>query len=82
MKYENTRIVFFKEDYCIKTRDGGKKVHYHKGTRHAIHKGVVSLLKERGAKMDVSELDVKAVEDRLKEKLEKRRERQIKMSQK
>lgn len=58
-KYEDTRIVTFKEDYSKPTRNGGTRVYFKKNSVHAIHKKMVALFKEGGAKMDVQELDLK-----------------------
>ena len=58
-KYEDTRIVTFKEDYSKPTRSGGTRVYFKKGSVHAIHKKMVALFEKGGAKMDVKELDLK-----------------------
>ncbi len=67
MKYENTRIVVFKEDYFVKTKDGKKLLHA-KGSRHAMHKGIVAILTKNGAKFEVQQLDFKKIEEKMKEK--------------
>jgi hypothetical protein len=74
MKYEDTRIVTFKEDYYVKTKDGGKKL-LHKKTvnpkeRKAMHKGIVEILKKNGAKIEAETLDSKKIEEKLKAKAE------------
>lgn len=80
-KYEDTRIVTFKEDYSVvKTDKNGepimgadgkpqRQVYYKKGSEHAIHYKVVEKLKANGAKMDVELFDRKAYIKREKEKL-------------
>jgi|SRR6185369_12026083 len=82
-KYEDTRIVTFKEDYGVaKTdKDGnvvvvdGKPlmtIYYKKSTgpkdKHAIHYKVVDKLKKNGAKMEVEHFDRKAYVKEQKEK--------------
>lgn len=82
-KYEDTRIVTFKEDYSVPKVDekgtpivfDGKQqvtVYYKKGSKHAIHYKVVEKLQERGAKMQVEHFDRKGYVAREKEKLLKR----------
>ena len=78
MKYENTRIVTFKEDYYIKSKDGGREILHAKGSRHAMHKGIVKVLQDNGAKISVEQLDFKKVEAQKKDAFSKRREVQIK----
>lgn len=68
MKYENTRVVVFKEDYYVKTKDGGKKLLHAKGSRHAMHKGIVKILQKNGAAITVSELDFKKIEEQMRKK--------------
>jgi hypothetical protein len=75
MKYENTRIVTFQEDYSVKAKnpgeDGkGRKILFKKGSRRAIHKGVVAILEKNGAKIKVETLDSKKIEEKLKAKAE------------
>lgn len=91
-KYEDTRIVTFKEDYGVqKTDKDGKgvvqdgkpvmQIYYKKSTgpkdKHAIHKNVVKKLEEKGAKMDVQEFDRKGFVAREKEKRIKANKAQI-----
>lgn len=77
-KFEDTRIVTFKEDYAVQRVDKngdpteGKIVYYKKGSQHAIHYTVVDKLKKNGAKMEVEHFDRKAFVAREKEKLMKR----------
>lgn len=83
-KYEDTRIVTFKEDYGIDKldKDGNvvmlngkpdKVIYYKKSTgpndKHAIHFKVVDKLKEKGAKIEVELFDRKGYLKREKEKL-------------
>jgi hypothetical protein len=69
MKYENTRIVIFKEDYYVKTRTPeGKKLLHAKGSRHAMHKGIVAILRKNNAKIEVIELDYKKAEEKVKKR--------------
>lgn len=76
-KYEDTRIVKFKEDYAIPTKAGGTRVIYKKNTTHAMHKSIAKLLTERKASITVELLDHKKVEEALKAKLQKQRKKQI-----
>jgi hypothetical protein len=71
MKYENTRIVLFQEDYFVKAKDGGRKLLHKKGSRHAMHKGIVKILQGNGAKIKIEEIDHKKVEKERKEKKQK-----------
>ena len=75
MKYENTRIVVFKEGYYVKTKDGGKKLLHAKGSRHAMHKGIVKILQKNGAAITVSELDYKKIEEKLAKQHRENKER-------
>jgi hypothetical protein len=79
MKYENTRIVAFKEDYYVKTKDGGKKLLHEKGSRHAMHKGIVKILQKNGAKIDVSELDHKKIEEKLAKRHRENKEKSFRI---
>lgn len=78
MKYENTRMVTFKEDYYVKTKDGRRLLH-RKSTgptdRHAMHKGVVAILEKNGAKITVETLDYKKIEAKLKAEFESKKEK-------
>jgi len=74
-KYDDTRIVTFKEDYTIQTKKMGAdgktpakpaRVLYAKGSTHAIHKNVVEQIKEKGAKMTIDGLDVRKAEEKVK----------------
>lgn len=86
MKYEDTRIVTFKEDYLVQTRGGGSKVLYaakdSKGrpNKYAIHKGTVAILEKNKAKMTFEKLDPKILEEKLKDKVKQQRKRQVEMS--
>lgn len=78
-KFEDVRIVTFKEDYSVpKVDKNGDPVkdqvinYYKKGSKHAIHYKVVEKLKSKGAKMEVEEFDRKSYIKREKEKLLKR----------
>jgi hypothetical protein len=86
-KYEDVRIVTFKEDYSVPKLDGeGKQividgkpqvhVYYKKSTgpndKHAMHKNVVKKLEDSGAKMSVETFDRKAYVVKEKAKLLKR----------
>lgn len=82
MKYENTRIVTFQEDYYVKTRQKDKdgnnavKLLHKKGSRHAMHKGIVKILEANKAKIKVEEFDPKPLESKLKKRLIEQRKRQ------
>lgn len=83
MKYENTRIVTFKEDYYVKTpkdHEGnfGRRILHKKGSRHAMHKGIVKVLESNGAKISVEMLDFKKIEQARKEKLQRQDEVKMK----
>lgn len=79
-KYEDTRIVTFKEDYGVDKTDkdgkptGQRDIYYKKNSKHAIHYKVVAKLEKRGAKMDVEEFDRKGYVKREKEKRLKRQD--------
>lgn len=87
-KYEDTRIVTFKEDFARTTRnkkgehildENGKplkRVFYKKNSQHAIHYKLVKKLEAQGAKMDVKELDLKKVYTERKSKLVADKKRQ------
>lgn len=91
-KYEDTRIVTFKEDYSHtkKGKDGkpmigpdGKvmmRVFYKKDSTHAIHRKLVDKLRGQGAKMDVKELDIKKVYTERKKVIAERRRKQVELS--
>lgn len=79
-KYEDTRIVTFKEDYSVPKVDKKgtpvvidgvqqRQVYYKKGSTHAIHYKVVEKLKSKGAKMEIEYFDRKAYVKREKDKL-------------
>lgn len=74
-KYEDTRIVYFTEDYAVNGR-----VFYKKGSTHAIHKTVADKLVKAGAKCKVDKLDSKKAEEEKKVKLGKQRKKAIEMS--
>ncbi len=76
MKYENTRIVEFKEDYYVKAKEGGKKLLHKKGSRHAMHKGIVDILNKNGAKIDVKKLDVDKAHEKAKKQFQEARKKQ------
>lgn len=78
-KYEDTRIVTFKEDYSIPTKSGEPRVLYKKGSTHAIHKTIVKKL-EGKAKMTVEMLDFKKVEEKRKAEMGKNRKRAVELS--
>lgn len=84
MKYENTRIVTFKEDYYVRAKgeekDGKtpRKLLHKKGSRHAMHKGIVDILKRNKAQIDVETLDAKKIEEKMKESVRKKREVNVK----
>lgn len=80
MKYENTRIVTFQEDYFVKTRSGGQKLLHKKGSRHAMHKGIVKILQENKAKIKVEDFDPKPLEAKLKKRLQDQRKKQVEVS--
>ena len=91
-KYEDTRIVTFKEDYTRPKKDkegkpvmgpDGKqmqRVFYKKNSIHAIHKLLVEKLREQGAKMDVKELEIKKVHAERKKRLADRKKKQVELS--
>lgn len=62
-KYDDTRVVVFKEDY----NPSGKQVIYKKGGRYFIHHQLVAEIEMRGAKMNVSRYDYKTAEDKARE---------------
>lgn len=73
-KYEDTRIVTFKEDYAVDKVDkdgkptGQKIVYYKKNSQHAIHFKVVEKLEKNGAKMNVELFDRKGYVKRMRDK--------------
>lgn len=94
-KYEDTRIVTFKEDYARQMKDKkgqlltvtGKpegapmmRVFYKKGSTHAIHHKLVKKLEGQGAKMDVKELDLKKVREGRKKVIAERKRKQVELS--
>ena len=91
-KYEDTRIVTFKEDYShgMKSKKGDpiigpdgkqlRRVFYKKNSTHAIHYKLVDKLREQGAKMDVKELDLKKVREQRKKILGDRKRKQVELS--
>lgn len=79
-KYEDTRIVTFKEDYSRPTKSGGIRVYYKKNSTHAIHKALVELLEQRGAKMKVEELDMKKVYAERKKKMSENKKREVELA--
>lgn len=76
MKYENTRVVVFKEDYYVIAKGvdaAGKpnrKLLHKKGSRHAMHKGIVAILEKNGAKIEVGQVDHKKLEEKAKKKMQ------------
>lgn len=83
-KYDNTRIVVFKEDYNpakqtaqkaiaagqkVKNPDG--RVLYKKGERAAIHHEVLDKIKDKGAKFEVVDFDFKGAEAKAREERKK-----------
>lgn len=68
-KYEDVRIVTFKEDYSA---GNPPRVYYKKDSKHAIHFKVVEKLQEKGAKMKVEHFDRKAYVAKEKDKFIKR----------
>lgn len=79
-KYEDTRIVTFKEDFAKKLDDGTMRVFYKKGTTHAIHFKLVDNFEGRGAKMDVKKLDLEKVRAERKKQITAAKKRQIEAS--
>lgn len=94
-KYEDTRIVTFKEDFARQMKDkkgqlltvNGKpegapmmRVFYKKNSEHAIHYKLVDKLTLQGAKMDVKELDLKKVREARKKRLGERKKKQVELS--
>lgn len=79
-KYEDTRIVTFKEDFAKKLDDGTMRVFYKKGTTHAIHHKLVDNFEARGAKMEVKKLDIDKVRAERKKVLVAAKKRQIEAS--
>jgi len=88
-KYDDVRIVTFKEDYGVQKTDkngdplvqDGKpvmQIYYKKSTgprdKHAIHKNVVKKLEKNGAKMVVEQFDRKGYVKKAKEAFLERRE--------
>ncbi len=86
-KFEDVRIVTFKEDYGVPMTDKDGKVvmqdgkplmhiYYKKSTGkndcHAMHFKLVEKLKDKGAKIEVEKFDRKGFVSREKEKLIKR----------
>jgi hypothetical protein len=76
-KYEDTRIVTFKEDFSKKLENGEVRVFYKKGTTHAIHHKLVTNFESRGAKMDVKKLDLEKVRAERKKALVAAQKRQV-----
>ena len=69
-KYENSRVVTFKEDYLTKKGN----VIYKANSTHAIHKDVVKKLEAEGVKMKVDKVDYSSIEaKKAKEHLEAKR---------
>lgn len=64
-KFENVRIVTFKEDYLSKS----KKVLFRKGRTVAMHARTIAKLISRGAKADVKEYDYKKAIEKKKREL-------------
>lgn len=91
-KYEDTRIVTFKEDYSHPKRDKEgnvivgadnkplKRVFYKKNSTHAIHRKLVEKLEKNGARMDVKELDIKKVYAERKRKLAAQNKKRIELA--
>lgn len=94
-KYEDTRIVTFKEDYARQMKDKkgqlltvtGKpegapmmRVFYKKNSTHAIHYKLVDKLSTQGAKMEVKELDLKKVREGRKKVIAERKRKQVELS--
>ena len=80
-KYEDVRIVTFKEDYSVPKVDKNGEpikdqviVYYKKGSKHAIHYKVVDKLKQRGAKMEIEKFDRQGYVAREKQKRYDRQE--------
>lgn len=78
-KYEDARIVTFKEDYSIPTKSGAPRVLYKKDSTHAIHKTIVAKL-EGKAKMKVETLDFKKVEEKRKAQITKNNKKAVELS--
>ena len=91
-KYEDTRIVTFKEDFAHNMRDKSgnpilgsdgkqmKRVFYKKASTHAIHFKLVAKLEKQGAKMEIKELDLKKVYAERRKKLADKRKKQVELS--
>lgn len=79
-KYEDTRIVTFKEDFAKKLENGEVRVFYKKGTTHAIHFKLVENFEGRGAKMDVKKLDLEKVRTERKKLLAAARKKQVEVA--
>ena len=80
MKYDDTRITVFKEDYNPQRKldKDGKvlsegKVLYRKGGKYAIHYKVLEKIKTRGAKFESEKLDYKKAIEEKKAKMERLR---------
>lgn len=73
-KFEDVRIVTFKEDYAVPRldKDGNptdqKIVYYKKDSVHAMHYSVAEKLQKKGVKMTVEKFDRDAYVKREKEK--------------
>lgn len=76
-KYENCRVVTFKEDYnpSYETRKSDAPI-YKKGETVAIDKGLVEKLQKKGVEMSVDRLDFKNMEEKLRDRLQKQRRAQ------
>lgn len=68
-KFEDTRVVKFKEDYAV---GDPPQVMYKKNSTHCIHWKVVKKMEERGAKITVESFDRKGYVAREKDKILKK----------
>lgn len=66
-KFKNVRIVKFLADYAP---GANGKVIYKKDSEHAIPVATVEKIQGHGAKIEVSKLDVEALEEKYKRELE------------
>lgn len=75
-KIKNNRVVTFKEDYPSKP---GAQPIAKKGEVHALNVVLAAQLKDKGAKIEIKEIDYAGGIKRAKEQLAKNREKEGKM---
>lgn len=75
-KWDNVRVVTFKEDYTSKTG----KVLFKKGRTIAMHNRTINKIIARGGKADVKPFDKAKAVSKAKKALAEREEQQVKMA--